>query len=73
MAAAYLFHVARNHPFVDGNKRTALATSIGFLGLNGLRLTATEDAVVELVLGVASSVVSKARVAVFLEANTEPL
>ena len=38
MAAAYLFHVARNHPFVDGNKRTALMCALVFLGLNGQRL-----------------------------------
>ena len=35
MAAAYLFHLARNHPFVDGNKRTALMCALAFLGLNG--------------------------------------
>lgn len=34
MAAAYLFHIARNHPFVDGNKRTALAAALVFLWLN---------------------------------------
>ena len=36
MAAAYLFHLAKNHPFVDGNKRTALATCLVFLSENGL-------------------------------------
>ena len=36
MAAAYLFYVCRNHPFVDGNKRTALATCLVFLSENGL-------------------------------------
>ncbi len=35
-AAAYLFYLCRNHPFVDGNKRTALATCLVFLGENGL-------------------------------------
>jgi death on curing protein len=40
MAAAYLFHVARNHPLVDGNKRTALMCALVFLGLNGQRLDA---------------------------------
>jgi death-on-curing family protein len=37
MAAAYLFHLARNHPFVDGNKRTALMCALVFLGLAGGR------------------------------------
>ena len=40
MAAAYLFHLARNHPFVDGNKRTALMCALVFPGLNGQRLDA---------------------------------
>jgi death-on-curing protein len=35
MAAAYLFHIARNHPFVDGDKRTALAAALTFLHVNG--------------------------------------
>ena len=35
MAAAYAFHIAENHPFVDGNKRTALNAALVFLGLNG--------------------------------------
>ena len=44
MAAAYLFHLARNHPFVDGIKRTALMCALVFLGLNGYRLEAGPDA-----------------------------
>jgi death-on-curing protein len=38
MAAAYLFHIAQNHPFIDGNKRAALGAMIAFLGLNGFWL-----------------------------------
>ncbi len=38
MAAAYAYHISQNHPFVDGNKRTALATSLTFLGLNRIRI-----------------------------------
>ncbi len=37
MAAAYLYHLARNHPFVDGNKRTAFAAALVFLWINGFR------------------------------------
>ncbi len=70
MAAAYLFHVVRNHPFVDGNKRTGLVCAIAFLGLNDLELTAEPDDLVELVLGVAEGRTDKAQVAVFLKANT---
>ncbi len=67
MGAAYLFHLARNHPFVDGNKRTALMAMLAFLGLNGLRMNAEPDEVFELVSGVAAGRVSKAEVSVFLE------
>ena len=38
MAAAYLFHIGKNHPFLDGNKRTATATALVFLLINGFRL-----------------------------------
>jgi len=59
MAAAYLFHICRAHAFLDGNKRTALAASEVFLQVNGFRLAASDDEVVELVLGVAAGKVSK--------------
>ena len=39
MAAAYAFHMCQNHPFVDGNKRTALASSLVFLELNGINIS----------------------------------
>src|SRR6476661_4333770 len=45
MAAAYLFHITKNHPFVDGNKRAGLATMILFLNLNGLKLQADKNEV----------------------------
>lgn len=69
MAAAYLYHLARNHPFVDGNKRTALVCSLVFLGLNGERLQASPDDLFQLVDGVAAGAVTKADVAVFLRRN----
>jgi death-on-curing protein len=65
-AAAYLFHLARNHPFVDGNKRVALAVCLVFLRLNGVRIRATDDALVALVVGAATGTTSKAEIAVFL-------
>jgi death-on-curing protein len=69
MAAAYLFHLAQNHPFVDGNKRAAAAATFMFLWLNGLELACTEDELVEITLGVASGKVTKAEVAVFVAAH----
>jgi len=71
MAAAYLFHVARNHPFVDGNKRAALMCALVFLGLNGQRLDADPADLFELVDGVAAGGVDKAEVSVFLRRNCE--
>ena len=69
MAAAYLFHLARKHPFVDGNKRTALMSALVFLGLNGQRLDAESGALYELVDGVAAGSVDKAEVSVFFRRN----
>jgi death-on-curing protein len=69
MAAAYLFHIARNHPFIDGNKRTALAAALTFLWLNGFRLEADEIAVTDLVVSIAAGEASKAEAAVFLKPN----
>ena len=72
MAAAYLFHICKNHPFVDGNKRAALGAAIGFLGLNGLVISAPPAALTAIVLAVAEGMASKSEVAVFLEHNTKP-
>ena len=67
MAAAYLYGICRNHPFVDGNKRTAVATALTFLDMNGIEVNADEDEFYDLVIGVAEGRVSKAAVAVFLQ------
>ncbi len=72
MAAAYLFHLAQNHAFVDGNKRVAAAGMFMFLYLNDVALVCDEDQLVELVLGVADGTLTKAAVAVFLAAHTTP-
>jgi len=65
MAAACLFHLCKNHPFVDGNKRTALVASEVFLELNGLRLSATNRELLGLTLKVAAGECSKADVTAF--------
>lgn len=69
-AAAYLFHLVKNHPFVDGNKRTGLVAMLAFLGLNGRRLAAPDDGLTDLVLGVAEGRVTKAEVAVFVRRHS---
>lgn len=71
MAAAYLFHIVQNHPFVDGNKRTGTATALVFLEMNGVAIDADEDELVALVLDVAQSRADKPRVAEFFRANSE--
>ncbi|HEY9696215.1 MAG TPA: type II toxin-antitoxin system death-on-curing family toxin [Trichocoleus sp.] len=68
-AAAYLYHLSRNHPFVDGNKRTAFAVTDTFLRLNGCVLTLTNDQIYELVLQVAQGQMDKEELAIVLKSN----
>jgi len=69
MAAAYLYGICRNHPFLDGNKRTALACALAFLGLNDVTIRSDQDDLYGLVIAVAEGRVSKAAVAVFFESR----
>jgi len=54
LAAAYAFGIARNHPFIDGNKRTAMVVSEAFLGLNGVALDVTDSEIVITFLALAA-------------------
>jgi len=65
--AAYHFHLCANHPFVDGNKRVAVAASEVFLLINGHELSATDDEIEKLTLGVARGELSKDQVIEFFE------
>jgi death-on-curing protein len=71
MAAAYLFHLVKNHPFVDGNKRIGLEAALVFLEINDLAVHATDEALVELTLSVARGEAGKPQVAEFFRANSE--
>ncbi len=62
-AAAYAFHISQNHPFVDGNKRTALAAALVFLDLNGMELEDPNDSLYRLMMDVAAGRRSKADIA----------
>ena len=73
MGAAYLFHICSNHPFLDGNKRTALASCLAFLWLNDLDVVADPAEIADLVLGVADGSIGKAQVAVYLENRARQL
>jgi death-on-curing protein len=71
-AAALLHSLARNHALIDGNKRLALAGLIAFYGVNGRRLTLTNDAAYELVIAVASGALDAvADIAPVLRSATE--
>ena len=59
IAAAYLFYICRNHPFVDGNKRTALMAAIVFLRLNGLEPSPDNAEWERLMLDVATSKIDR--------------
>jgi death on curing protein len=59
LAAAYAHGIAKNHPFIDGNKRTAFMSAYVFLGLNGLDLVMSEPQAVESVLALASGELSQ--------------
>lgn len=72
MAAAYLFHLAQNHPFIDGNKRIALAAALIFLWMNDVEIEVEDELLTDLVFGVARGEVSKSEVAVFLQAHARP-
>jgi len=66
-AAAYLYHLTQNHPFLDGNKRTAFATMIAFLSINGYDLELTQEEAFDLVMRVARGQMSKEEVTVFIK------
>jgi death on curing protein len=69
LAAIYTAGVVRNHPFVDGNKRTGFVLGVLFLELNG-RFTATEEDAAQAVLALAAGALDEAAYAAFLSAST---
>ena len=71
MAAAYLFHLCKNHPFFDGNKRVAVVAAEIFLNINGLRLNVSNGELKELCLGVAAGELSKSETVALFEKHTE--
>lgn len=67
-AATYAYHLTQAHAFIDGNKRIAAAVSEIFVEINGLKLNATNDQIVDLFLGIASGEKSRDDVEhIFLE------
>jgi death-on-curing protein len=72
MAAAYTGGIARNHPFVDGNKRTGFVVGILFLELNGCRFAASEEEATRAVLELAGGNLDEAGYTAFLRTNSSP-
>ncbi len=70
LAALYAAGVVRNHPFVDGNKRTGFILAATFLEINGWELTADEESVVEMTRGLAAGTVSEGEYGRWLVENT---
>lgn len=73
LAAAYGFGISRNHPFVDGNKRTALASMIVFLNLNKLALVAPQEAASAIVLALAAGEIGEDVLARWIGDHVKPL
>ena len=71
LAAAYAFGIVRNHPFVDGNKRTAFMTAVFFLELNGHRFTANEVEATLRTLALAAGEIDEAEFAAWLRENVQ--
>ena len=69
MAAAYLFHIAENHPFIDGNKRTGAMTSVVFLDINGIDFNSSDEDFTQMVLAVASGNMQKGEIAAFFRSH----
>jgi death on curing protein len=69
LAAAYAFGIARNHPFVDGNKRAAFGSMIVFLGLNGIDLDVPPEDATAIILEVAAGEIDEDGLARWLRDN----
>lgn len=73
MAAAYLFHIIKNHPFIDGNKRTGAVSALVFLQLNGLRVNVARGNIEKLAIAVAEGNMDKTVISLFFRNNSVPL
>jgi death-on-curing protein len=73
MAAAYLFYISQDQPFIEGNKRTATMTALAFLEANGMETTASDDQLHEMVMSVARGELRIPAIAEFFRRNTKHL
>ena len=70
LAAAYAFGISSNHPFVDGNKRTALVVSFAFLDINGISVTASQEDAYATILALAAGEINERQLTDWFETNT---
>jgi death-on-curing protein len=71
MAAAYIVGIVRNHPFVDGNKRTGFVVGVLFLEMNGYRFTATEEDAAQAVMSLADGTINEDALVAWMRANVK--
>jgi len=69
MAAAYVFHIVGNHPFLDGNKRTGVAAALVFLDLNGIEINAPKGSLYNLTMSVAIGQADKATITEYFRSH----
>jgi death on curing protein len=72
LAAAYCTGIVKNHPFIDGNKRTGVLCAVVFLGINGVELAFEEATVVAMIYGLAASEVTELQLADWLRSSALP-
>jgi death-on-curing protein len=72
LASVYTAGIVRNHPFIDGNKRTGFVVGVLFLELNGFNFTADEESATQAVLGLAAGTIEEDAYASWLQANSTP-
>jgi death on curing protein len=72
-SAALIDSLIRNHPFVDGNKRTGISAAILLLRINGYRLNSTDDELVDFTIGIAKSEREFERIVEWIQAHALPL
>lgn len=71
LAAAYAFGIIKNHPFADGNKRTALVIAFAFLDVNGIEINASEEDAYRMFMDLPSGRVSEEELAHWMSENSE--
>lgn len=71
LAAAYVYGITKNHPFIDGNKRVGFVTAYSFLSINGIELSAPEEEIVIVMTGVADGSVGEATLSSWFQSYSE--